>query len=68
MRRDPIAIHPQEADGETRFLYYGETNRMRLLAVVVTERAATLRVITAYDLDASQKRDYLDRRMEEDQE
>jgi len=34
----------------------------RLLAIVVTERKGRIRVITAYDLDAGQKRDYLKRR------
>ena len=43
-------------------MYYGETVRNRLLAVVLTERDNKIRVITAYDLDAGQKRDYLDRR------
>jgi hypothetical protein len=36
-----------------------ETNAGRLLAIVFTERAGKTRVITAYDLDASQKHDYL---------
>jgi hypothetical protein len=44
-------------------VYYGETNSGRLLAVIVTEREELLRVVTAYDLDAAQKRDYLRRRM-----
>jgi len=33
-----------------------------LLAVVLTERDKKIRVITSYDLDAGQKRDYLERR------
>jgi len=32
------------------------------LAVIVTEREGRLRVVTAYDLDAGQKREYLERR------
>jgi uncharacterized DUF497 family protein len=56
---DPILIYEQDADGESRFVYYGETNRSRLLAVVLTERNGMIRVITAYDLDAGQKRDFL---------
>jgi len=35
-----------------------------LLAVVVTERSGKIRVVTAYDLDAGQKRDYVRRRMQ----
>ena len=48
--------------GESRYVYYAETNRGRLLAVVLTERQEKIRVITAYDLDAGQKHDYLSRR------
>jgi uncharacterized DUF497 family protein len=48
---------------ESRYVYYGETHGGRLLAVVVTERTGSIRVITAYDLDAGQKRDYLRRRL-----
>jgi hypothetical protein len=36
----------------------------RLLALVVTERGSKIRVVTAYDLDAGQKRDYFTRRMQ----
>lgn len=55
---DPIPIYEQHVGGELRFVYYGESNRGRLIAVVVTERGERLRVITAYDLDAGQRRDY----------
>jgi len=30
---DPIIIYEQEVDGELRFVYYGETNAGRLVAV-----------------------------------
>ena len=33
-----------------------------MIAVVLTERDEKIRVITAYDLDAGQERDYLKRR------
>jgi uncharacterized protein len=59
----PILIYEQDANGESRYVYYGETASLRLLAVVLTERKGKIRVITAYELDASQKRDYLERRM-----
>jgi len=36
---DPIPIYEQDVGGELRFVYYGETNPGRLLAVIVTERA-----------------------------
>jgi uncharacterized DUF497 family protein len=46
-----------------RYVYYGETDSGRLLAVVLVERGETIQVVTAYDLDAGQKRDYLARRL-----
>ena len=62
LSRDPVLIYEQDADGEPRYVYYGETERNRLIAIVLTERNDKIRVITAYDLDAGQKRDYLERR------
>jgi uncharacterized DUF497 family protein len=59
---DPIPVYEQEVEGERRFVYYGETNAGRLLAVIVTERNDRIRVVTAYDLDAGQRRDYIERR------
>jgi uncharacterized protein len=59
---DPIPIYEQDVEGERRFVYYGETNAGRLLAVIVTERGERIRVVTAYDLDAGQRRDYHNRR------
>ena len=59
---DPISIYEQDVEGERRFVYYGETNAGRLLAVIVKEAGDDLRVVTAYDLDAGQRRDYIDRR------
>jgi len=64
LSRDPILIYEQDADGERRYVYYCETARNRMIAVVLTERDDKIRVITAYDLDAGQKRDYLKRRPE----
>jgi uncharacterized DUF497 family protein len=66
LSREPILIYEQDAGGEVRYVYYGETERNRLLAVVLTERDGKIRVITAYGLDAGQKRDYLERRAEEE--
>lgn len=59
---DPVPIYEQEVEGEIRFVYYSETSAGRLLALVVTERASKLRVVTAYDLDGGQRREYLERR------
>jgi len=60
---DAITIYEQDMEGEPRFVYYGATDAGRLLAVVVTERTGKIRVVTAYDLDPGQKRDYLLRRL-----
>ena len=59
LARDAIPIYEQDAEGEVRYVYYGETDRGRMIAIVFTERAEKIRVITAYDLDAGQKQDYL---------
>ncbi len=59
---DPIPVYEQDVQGERRFVYYGETEAGRLIAVIVTERGGNIRVVTAYDLDAGQRRDYLKRR------
>ena len=64
IENDPILVYEQNVDDEVRFLYYGETNSERLLAIVVTERGNKLRVVTGYDLDAGQRRDYFQRRAE----
>jgi len=62
LSNDPIPIYEQDVEGELRYVYYGETDAGRLLAVIVTERLDYLRVVTAYDLDAGQRRDYVQRR------
>jgi uncharacterized DUF497 family protein len=59
---DPVLIFDQDVEGEIRFVYYGETDAGRLLAVVVTECDDILRVVTAYDLNAKQRRNYHARR------
>ena len=41
----------------------GETGARRLLAVVATERRGRICVVTAYDPDAGQRRDYMLRRI-----
>ncbi|MGH9784313.1 MAG: BrnT family toxin [Terriglobia bacterium] len=64
LSNDPIPVYEQDIGGERRFVYYGETDAGRLLAVIVTERGDNIRVVTAYDLDAGQRRDYIERRMQ----
>jgi hypothetical protein len=64
LSNDPIPVYEQDVEDERRFVYYGETNGGRLLAVIVTERGERIRVVTAYDLDAGQKRDHFNKRAE----
>ena len=59
----PIPIYEQDVEGEVRYVYYGETDTGRLMAVIVVERGERIRVVTAYGLDAGQKQDYLSRRL-----
>ncbi len=58
LSNSPILVYEQSVGGEPRFVYYAETDAGRLLAVVLTERHDRIRVVTAYKLDAGQKRDY----------
>ena len=44
--------------GEHRFGFLGATASGRILFVVFTERGGDLRVVTAYDANAGQKRRY----------
>jgi uncharacterized DUF497 family protein len=64
LSNDPILIYEQDVEGERRYVYYGETNTGRLLAVVLVERGEKIRVVTAYGLDAGQKQDYVARRLQ----
>ena len=63
LSNSPILIHEQDVQGELRYVYYCETNSGRMLAVILIERAEQIRVVTAYDLDAGQKRECLARRV-----
>ncbi len=59
---NPIPVLEQDVEGDFSYVYYGETNAGRLLSVVVIESNDNTRVITAGDLNADQRRDYLQRR------
>jgi uncharacterized DUF497 family protein len=63
LSNSPILIYEQSVGGEPRYVYYGESGAGRLLAVVLTEHDDRIRVVTAYNLDAGQKRDYFARRV-----
>jgi uncharacterized DUF497 family protein len=64
---DPILIYERAAGEEIRLVYYGDTDACRLIAAVITDRRQKIRVVTAYDLDAGQKRDYSTRRLQDNQ-
>jgi len=63
LSNSPILIHEQDVQGEVRYVYYCETDSGRLLSTIVSERGEKIRVVTAYDLDAGQKREYLAQRV-----
>ncbi len=63
LSNSPILIYEQSVGEEPRFVYYGESDAGRLLAVILTERDDRIRVVTAYRLDAAQKRDCFARRL-----
>jgi uncharacterized DUF497 family protein len=65
LQNDPIPIYEQYVEGEQRFVYYGESDAGRLLAVIATERGEAIRIVTAYDLGAAQRRDYWEYRAKE---
>jgi len=65
---ESILVYEQDIAGEHRFAYYGRTSAGRLLAVVATERGEKIRVITAYDLNRRQLRDYFRCRFEGESE
>jgi uncharacterized DUF497 family protein len=59
---NPIPVLEQDVEGDFSYVYYGVTNAGRLLSVVAIESNDNVRIITAGDLNADQRRDYLQRR------
>jgi uncharacterized DUF497 family protein len=57
-RNGPMIIEHQKRKHERRRLCLGETNRGRLLTFVVIERNGKIRFVTAYPMDALQRRIY----------
>lgn len=57
-RNGPMVIERQRRKHERRRLCLGETNRGRLLTFVVVERTGKIRFVTAYPMDALQRRIY----------
>jgi len=73
LSNSPLLIYEQEVKEEVRYVYCCEADSERLLATSgvgpcpahrrVARRGEKVRVVTAYDLDTGQKRDYLARRV-----
>ena len=57
--------NPQTVDGEVRWIVYGQTEQFRCLVVIYPDRGTLLRVVTAYDMDSHQRKDYLRWRKEQ---
>jgi uncharacterized DUF497 family protein len=57
-RSGPMVFERQGRKHELRRLCLDETNRGRLLTFVVTERTGRIRFVTAYPMDALQRRIY----------
>ena len=62
-----MVIERQRRKRERRRLCLGETNRGRLLTFVVIERTGKIRFVTAYPMDALQRRIYRGRMNNGDQ-
>jgi uncharacterized protein len=56
---DPMEFDFEVLNGEERWSYVGETADSRILRVVFTMRADKIRVITAFEPSALQRRIYL---------
>jgi len=57
-RNGPMVIERQRRKHERRRLCLGETNRGKLLTFVVIERTGKIRFVTAYPMDALQRKIY----------
>jgi hypothetical protein len=62
LQNNPIPVLEQDVEGDFSYVYYSETNAGRPLSVVVIESGNEVRVLTASELNADQRRDYLERR------
>lgn len=58
---DPMDLGFDEATGEDRWSYVGQTIAGRILRVVVTERDIRMRVLTAFEPGKTQKMIFLSR-------
>ena len=59
--RDPFSLtaaDPDHSDIEDRLILMGLSDRQRLLVVVYTERDDSLRLISAREADADERREY----------
>lgn len=59
IQNDPLDVGAALRNGETRTVHLGETDAGRVLVVVVTERDAMYRVVTARPADRKERAFYL---------
>lgn len=58
---DPLELDfDQDRNGEERWTYLGETDRGRILTVIITLRSEKMRVVTAFDAERQDKLLYLE--------
>ncbi|WP_263350833.1 BrnT family toxin [Acidicapsa acidisoli] len=57
---DPLEVNfDPDRNGEERWTYLGETERGRILTVIITLRSEKMRVVTAFDAESRDKLLYL---------
>jgi uncharacterized DUF497 family protein len=58
---DPLDLNfDPDTNGEERWTYIGETNRGRILLVVMTQRDEKMRVVTSFEAERQDKLLYLE--------
>jgi uncharacterized DUF497 family protein len=61
MLGDPLDLGFDEASGEDRWSYVGQTSTGRILRIVVTDRGKRVRVLAAFEPGKTQKMVFLSR-------
>jgi uncharacterized DUF497 family protein len=56
--RPHVTIHGKTVDGEKRWKLFGKTASQRYLVVVFTIRRKLFRTVTAYEMNAAERRKY----------
>lgn len=56
---DPVDEGVDNVEGEERFIYLGETNRGRILRLLITMRGELVRVVTCFEPSRAAKLSYM---------